>query len=169
MDCAACGCEPTVTRFRCHQARRSRPGCKPITSSCGMTAHGVARHERCYSRQQQILDLEHYLDVLRKKPGALAGSTPLAQWRQAGRWPECFDRLWQALNARQGRQDGTRQMIELLSLGTSEGWDRLRAAVEQSLSLGCQDVAAIRHLLVAGRLTKNAVAPIDIGVLARYE
>ena len=23
---------------------------------------------------------EHYLDVLRKKPGTLAGSTPLAQW-----------------------------------------------------------------------------------------
>jgi hypothetical protein len=33
----------------------------------------VARHERCYSRQQQILDLEHYLDVLERKPGALAG------------------------------------------------------------------------------------------------
>jgi len=28
--------------------------------------------------QTEILDLEHYLDVLRKKPGALAGSTPLA-------------------------------------------------------------------------------------------
>ena len=75
----------------------------------------VARHERCYSRQQKILDLEHYLDVLRKKPGALAGSTPLAQWRQAGRWPACFDQLWQALNLRHGRQEGTRQMIELLS------------------------------------------------------
>jgi geranylgeranyl pyrophosphate synthase len=46
---------------------------------------------------RQILDLEHYLDVLRKKPGALAGSTPLAQWRLAGRWPDSFDRLWQAL------------------------------------------------------------------------
>ena len=26
--------------------------------------HCVARHARCYGRQQQILDLEHYLDVL---------------------------------------------------------------------------------------------------------
>jgi hypothetical protein len=39
----------------------------------------VARHERCYSRQQQILDLEHYLDVLERKPGALSGSTARAQ------------------------------------------------------------------------------------------
>jgi transposase len=128
-----------------------------------------ARHERCYRRLQQVLDLEHYLDVLRKKPGALAGSTPLAQWRQAGRWPACFDHLWQGLNTRHGRQEGTRQMIDLLALGTAEGWDRLRAAVEQALSLGCHDVAAIQHLLLAGRLVKPAVAPIEVGLLARYE
>jgi hypothetical protein len=33
-------------------------------------------HERCFSRQQKVLNLEHYLDALSKKPGALAGSTP---------------------------------------------------------------------------------------------
>ena len=54
----------------------------------------VARHPRCYGRGHQILNLEHYLDVLEKKPGAMAGSTPLQQWRQAGRWPECLDRIW---------------------------------------------------------------------------
>ena len=107
--------------------------------------------------------------MLRKKPGALAGSTPLAQWRQAGRWPECFDRLWQALITRHGRQQGTRLMIELLSLGAAEGWDRLRTAVEEALSLGCHDVAAIRHLLVAGRLRRPAIAAIEVGALARYE
>jgi hypothetical protein len=29
----------------------------------------VARHQRCYQGQQQVLDLEHYLDVLERKPG----------------------------------------------------------------------------------------------------
>jgi len=29
----------------------------------------VARHERCYGRHQQVLDLEHYLDVLSRKQG----------------------------------------------------------------------------------------------------
>jgi len=172
---------PTVDGLRCVRVRTNRysaplpPGtvveAKVRADYVEVWHEGmrVACHERCYSRQQKILDLEHYLDVLRKKPGALAGSTPLAQWREAGRWPECFDRLWQALNTRHGRQDGTRQMIELLSHGPHEGWDRLRTAVEQALSLGCQDVAAIRHLLAAGRLTKPAVAVIEIGLLARYE
>jgi hypothetical protein len=73
------------------------------------------------------------------------------------------------LNTRHGRQEGTRQMIDLLALVTAEGWDRLRAAVEQALSLGCHDVAAIQHLLLAGRLVKPSVAPIEVGLLARYE
>ena len=45
------------------------------------SGHCRARHERCYERHQQILELEHYLDVLQKKPGALAGSTALEQCR----------------------------------------------------------------------------------------
>jgi hypothetical protein len=45
-------------------------------------AKSNAHHERCYGRQQQILDLEHYLDVLYRKPGALAGSRPLQQMRE---------------------------------------------------------------------------------------
>jgi hypothetical protein len=35
-----------------------------------------------------VLDLEHYIDVLERKPGALAGSSPLQQWRERGRWPD---------------------------------------------------------------------------------
>jgi len=41
----------------------------------------VARHERCYERGQQILNLEHYLEVLERKPGALAGPP---RWRNGG-------------------------------------------------------------------------------------
>jgi hypothetical protein len=36
----------------------------------------IVRHERCHSRRQHVLDLEHYLDVLSHKPGAFAGSKP---------------------------------------------------------------------------------------------
>lgn len=172
---------PTVDGLRCVRVRTNRysvplrPGTKVEArvnaDSVELWHEGrrVARHERCYSRQQQVLDLEHYLDVLERKPGALAGSTALAQWRQAGRWPESFDRLWHELNMRHGRQHGTRQMIELLQLGTGDGWSRLRSAVEQALTLGCHDVAAIRHLMLAEHFDRPLVAAIDIGALARYE
>lgn len=65
----------------------------------------LARHERCYGQRRHVLDLDHYVDVLSHKPGALAGSKPLEQWRQAGRWPACFDSLWDRLRDRHGRQE----------------------------------------------------------------
>ena len=91
----------------------------------------IARHERCHGRRQQVLDLEHYLDVLGHKPGAFAGSKPLEQWREAGRWPACYDELWDRLRARHGKQDGTRAMVAVLAAGAgvrprpAAGGDRL--------------------------------------------
>lgn len=129
----------------------------------------VARHERCYRRQQQVLDLEHYLDVLYRKPGALAGSRPLEQQRRAGLWPESFDQIWQSLMDRHGKQSGTRQMIELLKLTRQYGHDRLQQAIEQALATGCTDPAAVQHLLHAGELKHAACEAIDVGLLERYE
>jgi transposase len=129
----------------------------------------VARHERCYRRQQQVLDLEHYLDVLYRKPGALAGSRPLEQRRRAGLWPESFDHIWQSLMDRHGKQNGTRQMIELLKLTRQFGHDRLQQAIEQALATGCTDPAAVQHLLHAGELKHAACEAIDVGLLERYE
>ena len=107
----------------------------------------VASHARSYGRGDQILNLEHYLDVLERKPGAMAGSTPLEQWRQSGRWPVCMDRIWKKLNERHGMSSGTREMIALIRTGQSDGWDRLIGAVEEALRLGVSDAAAVMHIL----------------------
>jgi transposase len=107
----------------------------------------VARHQRDYRRGHEILNLEHYLDVLERKPGAMAGSTPLEQWRQAGRWPECLDRIWKKLEERYGKSGGTREMIGLVRVGLVSGWDRLIGAVEESLRLGVTDAAAVLQIL----------------------
>jgi len=128
----------------------------------------VACHERCYGRQQQILDLEHYLDVLYRKPGALAGSKPLAQMREAGLWPPSFDQLWQALITRHGKQPGTRQMIELLKVAQKHGRAKLKAAIEAALAAGCSDAAAVQHLVHAEELRHAPCEAIDVGELQRY-
>lgn len=129
----------------------------------------VARHERCYGRQQQVLDLEHYLDVLSRKPGALAGSRPLEQQRRAGLWPECFDEIWQSLIARHGKQPGTRQMIDLLRLAKEFGRERLQQAIDTALETGCTDAAAVQHLMYAGDLSRPICEAMDIGSLERYQ
>src|SRR5277367_3427295 len=118
----------------------------PLSIEIQRDGECAARHPRCYGRGCQILDLEHYLDVLEKKPGAMAGSTPLEQWRRAGRWPECLDQIWQKLEHRHGKSAGTREMIGLVRVGSVEGWGRLIAAVEEALRLGVSDAAAVLHI-----------------------
>ena len=131
---------------------------------------GVARHERCFSRQQKVLNLEHYLDVLAKKPGALAGSMPLEQWRAQGRWPESFDHFWEKLQQRRGRQDGTRAMIEVLLLGRQYGYEPLQRAIGQALALGASDVAVIRYLLEREQIEPRLPAvALEVGWLEQYE
>lgn len=134
----------------------------------------VAVHERCYGHAQQILDLSHYLEVLHRKPGALAGSKPLSQWRAQGRWPACLDHLWEQLQQRHGPGPGTRQMVELLQLGQEHGHAALVGAVEQALSLGCSDAAAVRYLVTVGTAPACArtiapLSPSELGDLAHFE
>ena len=143
----------------------------PATVEIWHQGRSVARHARSYDRHQEILDLDHYLDVLEHKPGAFAGSKPLEQWRRAGRWPASYDQYWQALMERQGRQLGTKAMIELLQLGGRQGHARLRKAIESALQLGCTDAAAVRHLMTADDLLHQRPALlVEIGsTLSRYE
>jgi transposase len=129
----------------------------------------VARHERCYSRLQEILDLEHYLEPLEHKPGALAGSKPLEQWRKKGRWPASYDQIWEQLMIRHGRQNGTRQMIELLQVGKTSGYETLRRAVESALEMGSCDVSTVRYLMSAKQLDRRRPEPIDVGSLCCFE
>jgi len=130
----------------------------------------VARHERCFNRQQKVLNLEHYLEALAKKPGALAGSTPLEQWRAQGRWPASFDRFWEVLKHRRGQQAGTRAMIDVLLLGRQHGYASLKVALEKALDLGCFDVEALRLLLTAERTEKREPCEaVEIGALRSYD
>ena len=129
----------------------------------------IARHERCYERCQQVLDLEHYLDVLERKPGALIGAKALAAWRARGLWPESYDRLLAQLTERHGQSSGTRQMVQVLSLIRPHGHTRVRAAVEEALALGCADAAAVRHLVEAAGLNHVREAMIELGALSRFE
>ena len=108
---------PTVNTLGCVKVRTNAYSC-PVRAGTTVQAklsaatvevwhegHCVAKHQRCYGRYQEVMDLEHYLDVLEHKPGAL----------------------------------------------------------------GCQDSAAVRHLLAAAQLERMPVAPLQLGLLARFD
>ncbi|MCA1698339.1 MAG: IS21 family transposase, partial [Actinobacteria bacterium] len=106
----------------------------------------VVRHERLRGRLCVAARLEHYLDLLRRKPGALAGSLALHQEREAGRWPETFDSLWRALAERHGASEAARQMVEVLVLCRDLGAARVELAARGALSAGALEAGAVAVL-----------------------
>ena len=89
----------------------------------------VARHERLHGKFGTSARLDHYLELLVRKPGGMEHSLALAQERGRGAWPGCFDELWAALTERYGRSDGARQMVDVLLLCRDHGPDRIALAV----------------------------------------
>ena len=56
----------------------------------------IARHQRVIARGGQSLDLDHYLEVLRTKPGALPGRALWAAARRNGTFTSSHDAFWAA-------------------------------------------------------------------------
>jgi transposase len=106
----------------------------------------VARHERLQGRYEVSAQLDHYLELLALKPGALARSLALRQERERGRWPDCFDLLWQAITVKVGASEAARQMVDVLMLVRDHGPERVELAVRGALAAGAHDGRAVAVL-----------------------
>ena len=118
----------------------------------------VARHPRLQGRFQVAARLDHYLELLAHKPGALKGSLPLRQERERGQWPRVFDRLWRALEERYGSSEAARQMVDVLLLCRELGAARIELAVRGALAAGAHDGRAVA--LLARRSERPAQLPL---------
>jgi transposase len=107
----------------------------------------VARHERLHGKSGTRASLDHYLELLARKPGGLARSLPLAQERDRGTWPESFDALWAALRAKWGSSEADRQMVDVLMLCREHGAANVELAVRGVLTAGSIDGRAVGVLL----------------------
>ena len=64
----------------------------------------AAVHPRLIAAGDEHLELDHYLEILVRKPGALPGSAALAQARAAGAFTSAHDAFWAAARARHGER-----------------------------------------------------------------
>ncbi|NBH10992.1 IS21 family transposase [Amycolatopsis sp. SID8362] len=104
----------------------------------------VARHERLLAKGGTRLELDHYLEALLRKPGALPGATALEQARAAGKFTPVHDAWWAAARKAHGEAEGTRALIEVLLLHRHLAHEHV--------------VAGLAAALRAGALTADAVA-----------
>jgi hypothetical protein len=119
----------------------------------------VARHQRLHGKFGTSAQLDHYLDLLQRKPGGLERSLALAQERERGAWPACFDELWAALTARYGRSEAARQMVDVLMLCREHGPERVVLAVRGALAAGAHDGRAVA-VLARRAQTTNPPPPL---------
>jgi hypothetical protein len=110
-------------------------------------AREVARHPRLRGSQQRSAQLDHYLELLAREPGALEHSLALRQEREQGRWPECFDELWRAIQAKVGASEAARQIVDVLLLCREHGLEVVELAVCGVLAAGAYDGRAVQVLI----------------------
>ncbi|HEY1570090.1 MAG TPA: IS21 family transposase [Pseudonocardiaceae bacterium] len=128
----------------------------------------VARHERAVSKYTEVLTLDHYLEVLKIKPGALPGATALAQAKACGAFTQTHQRYWDAARLKHGDTAGTRALIEVLLAHRTLPAAALQTAMDTAVGTGLLDPQVV--LIDARRAAHGHVAPvIPIGALARYD
>jgi transposase len=103
----------------------------------------VARHPRCYDREDMVFDPVHYLPLLEKKIGALDQAAPLAEWDL----PPEFQTLRRLMEARMIKA-GRREYVQVLRLLETFDLDDLHAAVKTALRMGAVGFDAVKHLVL---------------------
>lgn len=95
----------------------------------------VARHERCYGREEDVLDPLHYLSLLYERPGAFEHAKSMRRWREG--WPKIYERLLEHLRPKWPDGRGVREFVSVLSLHRDYAPPLIEAAIEEALEFGC--------------------------------
>jgi transposase len=107
----------------------------------------VARHARCHSRGQTILQLSHYLPAIALKPRSVSHAAVITQLPSI--YAQVRDTLCHA------RPDGYREFAAILLLHQEFSADQVQQALEAAAERGCLQASAVRQLI----LNQQAPAP----------
>ena len=117
----------------------------------------VALHSRVRKGDESLV-LDHYLEVLETKPGALLQAAPLAAARQSGAFTATHERFWATARRRLGDADGTRALVGVLLAQRTLPAEAVEAGMTAALRVGSVDVEVVT--VEARRATETTIAPI---------
>jgi len=121
----------------------------------------IARHERSYERQQDILNPLHYLPLLAQRPGAFEHAQPLRQWRE--QWPARYEELLTALYRRHDTESrAVKEFIQVLQLHQMHADALVETAVAQALAEGIPHYEGVRFCLDRLLDPTPEVTPLDL-------
>lgn len=115
----------------------------------------VATHVRSLHKGSEDLVLDHYLEVLGRKPGALSGATALVAARGSGAFSPAHQRFWDAARKHLGDGPGTRALVGVLLLHRTLPATAVAAGMDAALVIGTFDPD-----LVAVEARRSMLTPI---------
>jgi len=102
----------------------------------------IAIHTRLYGSEDGLI-LDHYLDQLRKKPGAF----PYAKATQKAQFDSQLLKMRSRLSDKYGESKANRQFVNLLLLQRRWSENDVVQGVKEALELGAIDVSAVETIL----------------------
>ena len=109
---------------------------------------------RAVHKYAHVLELDHYLEVLTRKPGALSGATALVAARASGSFTSAHQKFWDKARHQLGDGPGMRALIGVLLLARTLPAAPVLTAMEAAIAAADYDSD---RLAVAARA--NTVFP----------
>lgn len=106
----------------------------------------IASHARLFGNNKWQLDPQHYLELIRRKPGAFDSALVIRRWRKE--WPACLERLLARFKERQGDTPGIKDFISVLMLYRDHPPEDIEAVVELALENSVSTSDGIKHILI---------------------
>ncbi|MGA5454821.1 Mu transposase domain-containing protein, partial [Streptomyces umbrinus] len=124
----------------------------------------IARHSRLAGRGLEHLVLDHYLEVLLRKPGALERSEALHQARTEGSFTAEHEAFWAMAKHQLGDSEGTTALVRVLLLHRHQQHADVLVGLRAAVELGTcsEDVVALearKAAQAAGRAPTVTATP----------
>jgi len=126
------------------------------------SATAVATHVRSLHKGSEDLQLDHYLEVLTRKPGALAGATALIAARASGGFTQDHQRFWDAARRKHGDGPGTKALVGVLLLHRTMPAAAVMAGMDAALVLDRFDPDLVAVEARRSMLTVQPPVPVTI-------
>jgi transposase len=124
-------------------------------------AGAIASHQRSYARGEWIVEPQHYLAILGRRPAALDHSFVFARWEL----PACFEQLRADFEEREGLAGGARQYVRVLQLLAQYPVKVVQEAIvqcRQKTTMNPDHILATVRRLGERRIARDADPPIGV-------
>lgn len=122
----------------------------------------VATHARSLHKGTEDLVLDHYLEVLTRKPGAFAGATALVAARASGVFTPAHQRFWDAARRKLGDGPGTRVLVGVLLLHRTLPATAVVSGLDAALAADSFDADLVAVEARRSMLTQITPSPVAL-------